>query len=118
MESAEKNPPATMTIETRGLPDVYDPQAAWYRYRDCIYGSTAGTLTPKQEKECSNAFYRFSEHDYKFEWPVNFTKDELKEPWIRVMYAYEACRFNFSRYTPTRFFRPRTISLPETKEKY
>ena len=99
MESAEKNPPATMTIETRGLPDVYDPQAAWYRYRDCIYGSTAGTLTPKQEKECSNAFYRFSEHDYKFEWPVNFTKDELKEPWIRVMYAYEACRI-LSQRTP------------------
>jgi hypothetical protein len=55
----------------------------------------------------------FSERDYKLQWPLKFTEDELKEPWIRVMYEYDASRFNFSRYTPTRFFRPKTISLPK-----
>ena len=58
----------------------------------------------------------FSEHDYKFEWPVQFTAAELKQPWIRVMYRYDASRFNFSRYSPTRFFRPKMISLPPPRK--
>lgn len=57
-----------------------------------------------------------SKNDYKFEWPLKFTEQELEQPWMRVMYKYDASRFNFSRHTPTRFFRPKTIALPESKK--
>jgi len=57
-----------------------------------------------------------TEHDYKFDWPLEFTNEELKAPWIRVVYRYDASRFNFSLNTPTRFVHPKTVSLPRPKK--